>query len=432
MVQLPRPRDSGDSVGIRPGGDGSVTVLDPAAIAGSMVSDALRQEDFVDAVLSASRSFLDMDVAFIGEFTQGSRVFRYVDNASGCAAVQVGARDELEMSYCQRVVDGRLPELIHDAGSLPAAADLAATRALPVGAHLSVPILLSDGSVYGTFCSFAHTPKDDLQLRDLAVMRMLAALVAGHLERQRGLRRQADEDRVRVREVIADHAFRTVFQPIVDLRDNLVIGYEALTRFALGTPTDWFEMAARAGSAVALEMATLVAAVDEVASLPGTAYLAVNVSPDALCSPEFEALVELLPLSRLVLELTEQTSVDRPDLPERVDALRRRGARIAVDDAGAGYSGLQRILSVAPDIVKLDRDLISGIDRDAARQSLARAMRWFTDRGGKVLVAEGIETAAERATLVRLGIRYGQGYLLGRPGALPDRASALVQGERPA
>ncbi|WP_170315563.1 EAL domain-containing protein [Nakamurella deserti] len=432
MVQLPRPRDSGDDPGARPAGDGSIATLDAATIAGSMVSEALRQEDFVDAVLSATRSFLDMDVAFIGEFSQGSRIFRYVDNASGCAAVQVGAGDELELSYCQRVVDGRLPELINDAAALPAAADLVATRALPVGAHLSVPILLSDGTVYGTFCSFAHTPKDDLHVRDLAVMRMLAALVAGHLERQRDLRRQTEEDRTRVRQVIAEHAFRTVFQPIVDLRDNRVIGYEALTRFALGTPTDWFEMAARTGSAVALEMATLIAAVDEVASLPVGAYLAVNVSPDALCSPEFQDLVDILPLGRLVLELTEQTSVDRPDLLLRVDALRRRGARFAVDDAGAGYSGLQRILSVAPDIVKLDRDLISGIDRDAARQSLARAMCWFTERGGKVLVAEGIETAAERAALVRLGIRYGQGYLLGRPGALPEHDAVPMAEERPA
>ena len=325
MAQLPRPRNAGDRTGVGPMDPASVAALDPLALAGLVVSDAMHQEDFVEAMLTGARSFLGMDVAFIGEFTQDSRIFRYVDGAADCPGVRVGAADALEDSYCRRIVDGRLPELIPDARLLPAAAELAVTAALPVGAHLSVPILLSDGSVYGTFCAFAHTGRDDLQLRDLAVMRMLASLVAGRLEHQRALRREIDEDRGRVRQVIADREFRTVFQPIMDLRDGAVVGYEALTRFAFGTPTEWFAMAARTGGGVALEMATLISAVDEIDNLPAGAYLAVNVSPAALCSIEFDDLVGALPLGRLVLELTEQSSVDRPELAARVEALRRRG-----------------------------------------------------------------------------------------------------------
>ena len=140
-----------------------MAALDPIALAGLVVSDAMQHEDFVEAVLAGARSFLGMDVAFIGEFTPDSRIFRYVDGAADCPGVRVGAGDAREESYCQRVVDGRLPELIPDARLMPAAAQLAVTTTLPVGAHLSVPILLSDGSVYGTFCSFAHTGRDDLQ-----------------------------------------------------------------------------------------------------------------------------------------------------------------------------------------------------------------------------------------------------------------------------
>ncbi len=283
-----------------------------------------------------------------------------------------------------------------------------------------MPILLSDGSVYGTFCSFAHAAQPGLLTRDLAVMRMLAALIAGHLELQRSARLPAEGQQTELDKIIRTHDFRTVYQPIVDLRSDGVVGYEALTRFATGTPEDWFAMAARCGRSAALEMATLQAAVQVTRELAAGTYLAINLSPAALCSADFDTVATTLPLDRLVLELTEQTSADRePELLGRIRALRARGARIAVDDAGAGHSGLQRILAVAPDIVKLDRDLISGIDRDPARQSLARAMHWFTSSGRKLLVAEGIETPEERDTLVRLGIRYGQGYLLGRPGLLP-------------
>ncbi len=123
MVQLPPPRDgrlpttTGRELPTPPG-DLSLLLSTP---------NAERGEDFVRAVLAGAREFLDMDVAFIGEFTAGERVFRYVDNTSGCP-VRVGGADPLETTYCQRVVDGRLPELIDDAATLPAAAGLAVTR----------------------------------------------------------------------------------------------------------------------------------------------------------------------------------------------------------------------------------------------------------------------------------------------------------------
>lgn len=139
--------------------------------------------DFLDNALAAVRTHLGMDVAFISEFTDGQRVFRHVDSAAGQAPIAVGDGGPLESSYCQRVVDGRLPELIPDAFELAEALALPGTRELPVRAHLSVPIRLSDGRLYGTFCCFGAAPDASLNERDIALMRIFADLTARHLER---------------------------------------------------------------------------------------------------------------------------------------------------------------------------------------------------------------------------------------------------------
>jgi EAL domain-containing protein (putative c-di-GMP-specific phosphodiesterase class I) len=123
-----------------------------------------------------------MDVAFVSEFTRGQRIFRFVDASDGESIVRVGSADPVEESYCQRVVDGRLPEVIGDATTNAEALSLPATKALPVGAHLSVPITLSDGSVFGTLCCFKSEADESLSDRDGAVMHLFASLAAGYLE----------------------------------------------------------------------------------------------------------------------------------------------------------------------------------------------------------------------------------------------------------
>lgn len=379
-----------------------------------------REDAFVQSVLAGARSLLGMDVAFIGEITEDSRIFRFVDQNPSPCPIAVGSGDPLEDSYCQRILDGRLPAVIPDTALVPEALRLPVTVALPVGAHLSVPIRLSDGSLYGTFCTFSHQARPSLDERDLDVMRLLSRLIVTHLESARADRMALTQAAADVIRLLRDHDYRTVFQPIVDLLSNDVVGYEALTRFTSGSPDHWFDLATRCGQAIPLELAAIESAVNHLPELAPGVYLSVNLSAATLCSPEFDSLAGDLPLDRIVLELTEQSSVaSYGTLIAHVAALRERGARIAVDDAGAGYSGLQRILAVSPDIVKLDRELISGIDADEARQSLARAMSWFTTRTGNQLVAEGIETAAERRVLTAIGIRYGQGYALGRPSPLP-------------
>lgn len=158
---------------------------------------------------------------------------------------------------------------------------------------------------------------------------------------------------------------------------------------------------------------------DCVDELPRGTYVAVNLSAAAICSPSLPDLLAGTDLGQVVVELTEQTGVpDYDAMRERVAWLRGRGGRVAVDDAGAGYAGLQRILEMAPDVIKLDRALLHDVAGDQARQALVSALTWFARRTGATLVAEGVETQEQVVVLRELGVPLGQGFHLGRPAAL--------------
>ncbi|MEA3034887.1 MAG: hypothetical protein QOH04_646 [Sphingomonadales bacterium] len=384
-------------------------------------------------VLGTIRTHLGMDVAFASEFTGGRRVFRAVDAAQDDCPVVAGASDPLEDTYCQRVVDGRMPEIIRDAASNAEAMSLGVTTALPVGAHVGVPLRLSDGRIYGTFCCFSYRPDPSLTERDLAMLRAFAEIAAGRLEEQ--MRRDtAVEERVgRIAGLLAEGGLMTVFQPIYDLKDGRAVGVEALSRFPdaeTRPPSDWFAEAAEIGLGVDLEMVALRRALTALPSLPPDVYLAVNVSPAAILSGEVERFLDEAPANRLVLEITEhQAILDYVALARALDPLRRR-ARIAIDDVGAGYSGLRHILDLQPDLIKLDMSLTRDIDRDPARFALAFALAEFARGMGCELIAEGVETAGEMRALCELGVTRAQGYYLSRPLPLP-RIQALLAAKAP-
>ena len=142
-----------------------------------------QRHGFLEDALAAIRTHLGMDVAFISEFTEGRRVFRHIDAAMPNPPIQIDQGHPLEETYCQRVVDGRLPELIADALKLPEAAALSVTQALTLRAYLGVPIRLGDGRIYGTFCCFSANPDASLNDRDIALLRIFADLTARHIER---------------------------------------------------------------------------------------------------------------------------------------------------------------------------------------------------------------------------------------------------------
>jgi diguanylate cyclase (GGDEF)-like protein len=214
-------------------------------------------------------------------------------------------------------------------------------------------------------------------------------------------------------------AVRPVFQPIVSLASGELAGYEALARFEgkPGLPPSWwFAQAHRFGLGSALEAESVRAALAPRNRPPGT-FLSVNLSPSALASAPVR---EQLPgdLHGLVLEITEEERVlDVEGLQRHLEPLRARGARIAVDDAGEGYAGLQQVMSMRADIIKLDRALVADVHADPAKVALIGSLVHFARSTGAAICAEGIETLDELRTLIHLGVVYGQGWALGRPGA---------------
>jgi EAL domain-containing protein (putative c-di-GMP-specific phosphodiesterase class I) len=206
-------------------------------------------------------------------------------------------------------------------------------------------------------------------------------------------------------------------QPIVDLATGRVVGAEALARFPdRRAPDVHFAEADSKGILIDLEIAAVRAALRRLAELPPSAYLTVNVSPATAVSPRLAAALAGTPAHRIVLELTEHAPVaDYPTLEAALSSLRARGVRVAVDDAGAGFASMRHVLSLRPDVIKLDVSITRGVDEDLRRRELVRAMVSFSRATGCTLVAEGIETEDELAALRALGVRCGQGFHLGRP-----------------
>lgn len=235
------------------------------------------------------------------------------------------------------------------------------------------------------------------------------------------------------------------FQPIVMRcrRGWSVFAYEALARGPAGEPADAVLGALRrAADPHVVDMACRIAALRDAASL-GLAALptlvSINVLPNAALRPEtcLAATVAAarrygFPPERVLFEMTETEAVrDVALLAEIIAAQRAQGVRVALDDFGAGHSGLGLLVACRPDIVKLDRHLVRGADRDPVRARLARAVAQACRDLGIVVVAEGVETAGELDALHAAGIRHFQGYLLSRPGlgCLPDASAALRAAE---
>lgn len=215
-------------------------------------------------------------------------------------------------------------------------------------------------------------------------------------------------------------ATRLVFQPIVDLLRGEVVGYEALARFGgagLRAPGPYLAAAERSGRAAELEAHLLAQALGVRDDVPTGRFLAVNISPALLAAPAVVALLRSAgDLSGLVLELTEHVPVDNLGaLRRRIDVLRSRGALLALDDTGAGWSGLRQVAELRPDIVKLDKSLVTDVDTDEVKQGLVELVGQFVSRLGSRLLVEGVERYEELDAVARLGVPLAQGWLLGRP-----------------
>lgn len=273
---------------------------------------------------------------------------------------------------------------------------------------------------------------------DIQVMGMMATLVGavlghaieysdllsdyhGRVEADRMIERHRDDLVGGIESLIRSRQLDIVFQPMVSLSDGKIFAFEALSRFPEGTPSPdvWFAQAAEVGLGLMLELEAARLALGRLADVPRPYRLSINVSPETIVTGAFEALLSAHDMARVIVEITEHTTVpDYDRLRTRLRGMQSRGVLVAIDDTGAGFASLRHILQLSPDIIKLDISLTRGIDIDARRQTMVAAIQTFASGTNATIVVEGVENENELATLIGLGIEYGQGYHLGRPGPL--------------
>jgi len=222
-------------------------------------------------------------------------------------------------------------------------------------------------------------------------------------------------------------------QPVVRTADQLIVGYEALARMPTrpAQPPDWWlARADDVGLRSQLELSCLRAAAS-LGPIPDNRLLFVNLSPSLLADPDTLGVLDDLP-DRLVIELTEQEAVeDYEELRRDLAPWLSRGVRVAIDDTGAGYSSLRHVIELTPDFLKLDRELVRGLDNDRNRRALVSAVAAFASEVGTSVIAEGVETGTELEVLRDAEIDLVQGYLLARPAPAWPVVSESVASRRP-
>jgi EAL domain-containing protein (putative c-di-GMP-specific phosphodiesterase class I)/CheY-like chemotaxis protein len=263
--------------------------------------------------------------------------------------------------------------------------------------------------------------------REAALSPEVAPYVIGRLSRDLRHEREASERRLaveeRIHEALSGSGLTMALQPIVLLDTRETVGYEALARFDLEPrqgPDRWFADAELVGLRRELEIEAIRRALLHLAVLPPQVFLSLNTNPRTLVSSMLPGVLSAAPVDRIVLEVTEDAPIDDyEEFAEAIADLRRRGLRLAVDDAGAGFASLRHILLLEPDLIKIDGSLTEHIDTNVRSRALAVALTSFARETGAGVIAEAIERDEQLQALHEIGVTYGQGYLRGRPGRPP-------------
>lgn len=382
-------------------------------------------EQQVAELLRTARDALGLSVAFLTRMDGTTQHLEVVDSAIPFV-FREGLQLKQETSFCQAILDGRLPAVIPDVRDFPEAMALPAARFPRLRSYVSVPVTFSDGTFYGTFCATGLTSDKGLSKRDKALMEVLASAAAVVLEPGVVEAARAEEVERRLGPVIAAGGPTVVLQPIVDLVTGRRVGAEALSRFPVEwgrTPDVVFAEAHDVGLGEQLELLALERAAAHLDAVGG--YVAMNVSPATLLGAPCQELFARLPAHRVLIELSEHDAVEDYDaLRAALAPLRAAGARLAIDDAGAGFSSLRHIVVTGPDVIKLDRSIVDGIAGDPVLRTLVGALVDFAHGSSATVVAEGVETADDALALGALAVDLGQGWYFGRPG--PPEALAPV------
>lgn len=401
------------------------SLLFPPLCASTPSTSCARDE--IGDMIEALRAHLDMDVAFVSrQIGKTHRIFTHV-TARGVVALNTGDENPNENSLCWLVIEGKLPERVTDTSHYEAAACLPITEAINVRAHFSVPMRRRDGRVHGSLCCFSFRPRPDIGEREMQMIRSVAAIVSDQIENRIELEEHGEEAAAVIARALVDDALTVVHQPIFDLTDWRLIGHECLMRhkdLPERSPRKLLAQARAAGRTLELELYVARKALATLDPAHPERFIAINVSPETITSPAFGRLIPEGLASRLVIELNEQEAThDKAAMREAIRNLKER-AWVAVSVQGMGLSGLQALVDLEPDIIKIDRDCLAGVSTDPRRRALVKALVQFSAETGVTLIAQGVETREDLQALRELGVRFAQGFILGKP-SLPVRGRPL-------
>lgn len=377
------------------------------------LSGRLEPAPLIRRVLSLARTHLEMDIALLAAFTETGEMVGVVDG-DGETALRREAELPVDPRRCRLVLEGSVPGVVADVSSQRPATGLGPG----LGAYVAVPVRLPGGTVFGLLCCLSRRARPGLQRGARRVVGVLAQLAGQAI---------AADDPSMVAQVEAAEAtldavregIQVVFQPVFRLRTGEAVGFEALARFPSDPecpPASWFDRARQLGLGPDLEVAALRGAVSSLDRIPEPLYLTVNIFSETLLSADLDDLFAEISPGRVVLELTEHERLaESGPLVERVEHLRRLGARFAVDHAGSGLASMRHVLRLKPEILKLDMSLTHAVDQDPMHRMLVSSLASFAAESGMVPAAEGIESRPQLEALRELGVAYGQGHYLGRP-----------------
>ncbi len=378
-------------------------------------------EQKVAELLRTAKNSLGLSLTFLSRLDGEVQHLEVVE--SSLPFFHDGQSQPQATSLCQAILDGKLPSVIPNVAKLPDAKRLPAARfPMRIRSYVSVPVSLSDGTLYGTFCAAGFTADKELSKRDRALMEVLASAAATVIEPEVQERRRNEAVRERLEPMFNSDGLRVVLQPIVAFSDGMRVGAEALSRF----PAEWnqppdevFGEAASIGFGVELELLAVRRALEQLSAISG--YLSVNFSPSTLLDGRCAQLLDALPADRVVLELSEHDRVeDYEALTTVLAPYRAAGMRLAIDDVGAGFSSLRHILLTSPDVIKLDRSIVAGVAHDSVLLTLVTALVDFSHGASAAVVAEGVETKEDATVLRAAGVDCAQGWYFARPGT-PDQ-----------
>ncbi|MBL7492045.1 EAL domain-containing protein [Frankia sp. AgB1.9] len=380
----------------------------------------------VTDLLDVLRQHLGMDVAVLAIWQDRKLVVQLFAGDGRSFGLVPGITIRNGGELYRDVREKRIPLVSGNAHGSARAGHSSVLDELDVGAYAMTTLTDGRDEPYGLLFCLTHDACPTLQERHQQFVQLIAAFLRDSLLDLREMWQTRSQIWSAISDVIDGGGPDLVFQPIVRIDTGDVGAVEALARFSarsggrIRTTEEWFRDARLVGLSTELDLAAIRRAVAAIPDLPPGLKLAVNASPSTVVTVLPEFVTGLAHRDRLIIEITEQENYTAgPETVLAVSHLRDLGVRIAIDDAGTGYSGLEKLVLLRPDVIKIDQVLTRGIDRDPARRALTAGLVALAGEIGGTVIAEGIETRTERDAMVKSGVRYGQGYYLGMPSASP-------------